>query len=185
MTFSFHRGALALDLAGTVGARASEHPEERMPRREDLARWLVEAGLLDRAHPTADELAEAHALREAIHAAATDAIEGRPVRRSALATLNAAAQGLRHGAPRLSADLTARWEGSAPVAVALGRVAADAIDVLSRHAGRLTRCELEGCGAVLLSRSRGEPRRWCSMELCGNRAKVAAFRRRHRSASRG
>lgn len=178
MTFSFHRGSLALDLAGTVGARASDHPEERLPGREELGRWLVEAGLLERAAPTEDELADAHALRDAIHAAGTDAIEGRPVRRSALGTLNRAALGLRLGAPQLTATLAARWEASAPVAVALGRVAADAIEVLSRHADRLTRCELEGCGALLLSRSRGEARRWCSMEVCGNRAKAAAFRRR-------
>lgn len=178
MTFSFHRGSLALDLAGTVGSRASDHPEERMPGREELARWLAEAGLLERAEPTAEELQQAHALRDAIHAAGTDVLARRPVRRAALEAINRAARGLRLGAPQLSAGLAARWEGSAPVAVALGRVAADAIEVLSRHADRLARCQLEGCGALLLSRSRGEPRRWCSMELCGNRAKVAAFRRR-------
>lgn len=179
MTFSFHRGSLALDLAGTIGARASDHPEERMPGRDDLGRWLVQGGLLERAAPTEDELAEAHALRDAIYAAGTDVLDGRPVRRSALGTLNRAALGLRLGAPQLTATLAARWDASAPVTVALGRVAADAIELLSRHADRLTRCELEGCGALLLSRSRGEPRRWCSMEVCGNRAKATAFRRRH------
>jgi predicted RNA-binding Zn ribbon-like protein len=178
MTFSFHRGSLALDLAGTIGSRASDLPEERMPGREELARWLVEAGLLERAAPTAEELVLAHALRDAIYVAGTDVLARRPVRRVALETLNRAALGLRLGAPQLSASLAARWEASDPVAVALGRVAADAIEVLSRHADRLARCQLEGCGALLLSRSRGEPRRWCSMELCGNRAKVAAFRRR-------
>jgi predicted RNA-binding Zn ribbon-like protein len=180
VTYAFHRGSLALDLAGTVGARASDAPEERMPGRGELARWLEEAGLVERAEPSDADLAAAHALREAIHAAATDVLEGRPVRRAALATLNRAAQGLRLGAPQLTPALGTRWESAAPVAVALGRVAADAIEVLSRHADRLTRCELDGCGALLLSRSRGEARRWCSMETCGNRAKAAAFRRRRR-----
>jgi predicted RNA-binding Zn ribbon-like protein len=180
VTFSFHRGSLALDFVGTVGARASPAPEERMPDRDALGRWLVESGLLEEADPTDAELARAHALREAIHDAASDVLEGRPPRPAAIATLNRAALGLRLGAPRLSPALVARWEGTAPVAVAIGRVAADAIEVLSRHADRLTRCQLDGCGALLLSRSRSEGRRWCSMETCGNRAKVAAFRLRRR-----
>lgn len=181
MTFSFHRGSLALDLAGTVGGRTSPAPQERIPGRDALGRWLEEAGLLERARPTNGDLAGAYALREAIFDAASDVLDGRPARRAALAIINRAALGLRLGAPRISPALVARWEGTAPVALALGRVAADAIEVLSRHRDRLTRCELDGCGALLLSRSRGESRRWCSMETCGNRAKVAAFRRRRLS----
>jgi len=69
----------------------------------------------------------------------------------------------------------------APVAVALGRLAADAIDLLAREPERLGRCAREDCGALILSRSRSERRRWCSMELCGNRAKVAAYRARSKS----
>ncbi|MGZ6124256.1 MAG: CGNR zinc finger domain-containing protein [Myxococcales bacterium] len=184
MTFSFHRGSLALDLAGTLGSRSSGEPEERMPKAEDLGRWLVEAGLLERSAPTGEELAQAHALREAIYQAGADVVQGRPVRRFAVEIINRAALGLRLGAPQLSASLATRWEGSVPVAVALGRVAADAIEVLSHHADRLARCQLAGCGALLLSRSRGEARRWCSMDLCGNRAKVAAFRRRKARAKK-
>lgn len=182
MSHSFHRGSLALDLVGTVGARASSSPEERLPAPDALARWLEEAGLAAGTAPTTEELAAARALREAIWQAANDALSGRPVRRAALEALNGAAQGLRRGAPRLTAARAVRWETEAPVALALARVAADAIDVLAHHVDRLTRCALDGCGALLLSRSHGEPRRWCSMETCGNRAKVAAFRRRRREA---
>ena len=66
------------------------------------------------------------------------------------------------------------------MALALGRVAHDAIRLLSTEPERLTLCELPSCGALLLSRSRSDRRRWCSMELCGNRAKVAAYRARQR-----
>ncbi len=184
MRFSFHRGALSLDLAGTVGARASPEPEERLPDRTALAEWLAEAGLLEGASPTAAELSRAHELREAIFATAAAVLDGAGPRRGDLAVLNEAALGLRRGAPQLTPALATRWEADAPVAYALARVAADAIEVLSRHADRLARCELPGCGAILLSRSRGERRRWCSMETCGNRAKVAAFRARERKRSR-
>jgi len=182
VTFSFHRGALSLDLAGTVGARASEAPEERLPAPADLGRWLAEAGLADRPAPTARDLARAVALREAIFGAASATLDGRPVRAADRATINRAALGLRRGAPRLTAALGVRWRTAAPVELALGRVAADANDLLARQAGRLTRCELPGCGALLLSGSRGVARRWCSMDRCGNRAKVAAFRRRRAGA---
>jgi len=184
LTFSFHRGALSLDLAGTVGARASDHPEERMPDPEALSTWLAEAGLLEGASATEADLARARALREAIAGAASAVLDGAPPRRGDLSVLNAAALGLRRGAPQLTPALVTRWEADAPVAHALARVAADAIEILSRHADRLARCELPGCGAILLSRSRGERRRWCSMETCGNRAKVAAFRARERKRSR-
>lgn len=43
-----------------------------------------------------------------------------------------------------------------------------------RH--RLKCCD--GCGALFLDRSRNRSRRWCAMELCGNRERVRAFRRR-------
>ncbi len=183
MTHSFHRGSRALDLVGTVGGRASPAPEERLPTPEALGRWLEEAGLVAEAeaHPSADDLDAARALREALWQAGNDTLDGRPIRRAALGVINAAAAGLRLGVPRLSAARALRWETAAPVTLALARVAADAIEVLAREADRLTRCELEGCGALLLSRSRGEARRWCSMETCGNRAKVAAFRRRQRA----
>jgi predicted RNA-binding Zn ribbon-like protein len=94
--------------------------------------------------------------------------------------LNADARALRRGAPQLTAAREVRYDADAPVAFALARVAADAIDLLAHRADRLARCELPGCGALLLSRSRGERRRWCSMETCGNRAKAAAFRARAR-----
>jgi predicted RNA-binding Zn ribbon-like protein len=79
--------------------------------------------------------------------------------------------------------LARRWETRAPVRAALGRIAADAIDVFTSLRDRLVICELPSCGALLLSKSRGAARRWCSMETCGNVAKVAAHRARARAAS--
>jgi predicted RNA-binding Zn ribbon-like protein len=178
--FSFHRGALALDLVGTVGRRASDAPEERLPDPAALATWLAEAGLADRTAPTDEDLVRARTLREALHRVAAAVLDGAPVRRADLAALNRAAEALRAGAPQLTPALAARWETDTPVTFALARVAADGIDLLAHRRDRLTRCELPGCGALLLSRSRGEGRRWCSMETCGNRAKVAAFRDRQR-----
>lgn len=45
---------------------------------------------------------------------------------------------------------------------------------------RLKACRDEGCRWVFLDGSRNSSRRWCDMAVCGNRAKSASFRVRHR-----
>ena len=65
-------------------------------------------------------------------------------------------------------------------AVALGIV------VLARADGSLTRmkaCPHEHCGWVFHDGSRNRSGQWCSMRLCGNRTKGAAFRARRRQTS--
>jgi predicted RNA-binding Zn ribbon-like protein len=42
--------------------------------------------------------------------------------------------------------------------------------------GTIRRCEADQCGGYFLDISRSKPRRWCSMDGCGNREKM----RRHR-----
>ncbi len=73
--------------------------------------------------------------------------------------------------------------GDAPAdacALALGIV------VLARADGSLTRlkaCPHEHCGWVFHDGSRNRSGQWCSMRLCGNRTKGAAFRARRRQSS--
>ncbi len=43
---------------------------------------------------------------------------------------------------------------------------------------QIGRCEGDPCGGFFLNTSRSKPRRWCSMESCGNRAKARGFRSR-------
>jgi predicted RNA-binding Zn ribbon-like protein len=44
------------------------------------------------------------------------------------------------------------------------------------------RCENAACVLWFYDRTRSHHRRWCSMARCGNRHKVAAFRKRRRGA---
>jgi predicted RNA-binding Zn ribbon-like protein len=46
---------------------------------------------------------------------------------------------------------------------------------------RLKACRGDDCRWVFIDGSRNTSRRWCDMANCGNRAKVATFRERHRS----
>ena len=74
--------------------------------------------------------------------------------------------------------LEPRGEG---VAAAFGRVVAiafvAAFDGTFEH---LKTCASEDCRAVFYDRSKNHSGRWCSMEVCGNRAKVRAWRERQR-----
>jgi predicted RNA-binding Zn ribbon-like protein len=47
---------------------------------------------------------------------------------------------------------------------------------------RLRVCANPHCGLFFYDDSRTRGRRWCSMAVCGNRSKVAAFARKHASA---
>ncbi len=74
--------------------------------------------------------------------------------------------------------LEPRGEG---VPAAFGRVVAiafvAAFDGTFEH---LKTCASEDCRAVFYDRSKNHSGRWCSMEVCGNRAKVRAWRERQR-----
>jgi predicted RNA-binding Zn ribbon-like protein len=185
MTFSFHRGSLALDFVGTLGQRASAEPEERLADPAALVAWLREAGLP--APPRAGEadLERARTLREALFRAGLGVLEGVPLDRGALETVNEAARGRTRGALQLDARGKAGWWTDDALRCSMGQIAEDAILRFTQDRERLARCELPGCGALLLSRSRSDPRRWCSMETCGNRAKAAAFRARQRERRKG
>jgi predicted RNA-binding Zn ribbon-like protein len=69
-----------------------------------------------------------------------------------------------------------RWEN--PVEL-LGPIAEVAADLLCNQDFRLIRaCEGPACTLVFLDRTKSHKRRWCSMAVCGNRAKAAAHRAR-------
>src|SRR6516162_10368431 len=60
--------------------------------------------------------------------------------------------------------------------------------ITSEDFSRVKSCEKSPCTLFFLDKTRGQARRWCSMTLCGNRAKQALYRarlkRRKRSAHR-
>ena len=179
--FSFHRGSLSLDFVGTLGFRGSPDPKERLPDRAALRRWLFKARVVQRPQVKVSEsdLAVAILLREAIAKCAAAILSRTQPADDALLTINRVALNCALGVRKLDSSLNGKWTSSDPVGFGLGLVADDAIIVFSSQRDRLTRCALVACGAWLLSRARNEKRRWCSMETCGNRAKVAAFRARH------
>lgn len=64
----------------------------------------------------------------------------------------------------------------------LAAVARSAAELVAEGAGaRLRLCANPRCGLFFYDNSRTHRRRWCSMAVCGNRNKVAAFARKHSS----
>ncbi len=83
----------------------------------------------------------------------------------------------------LSLEETRRWRSPEslllPVGEALARV------VVGEDFTHVKACEGANCTLLFADHTRGHARRWCSMALCGNRAKVAAHRHRKKTAGLG
>ena len=79
-------------------------------------------------------------------------------------------------------EFVAREGGLEWLLAAVSRSAAETI-AEGPHA-RLRLCANPQCGLFFYDTSRTRRRRWCSMTICGNRSKVAAFARRQASAHR-
>jgi predicted RNA-binding Zn ribbon-like protein len=64
----------------------------------------------------------------------------------------------------------------------LAAVARSGAEIIAEGArARLRLCANPHCGLFFCDNSRTRRRRWCSMAVCGNRSKVAAFARKHAS----
>ena len=64
----------------------------------------------------------------------------------------------------------------APIAIAVAELLSDV------SPGRLRKCE--ACILHFLDTSKRGSRRWCSMNICGNKIKVAAYQQRKRAAEK-
>jgi predicted RNA-binding Zn ribbon-like protein len=82
------------------------------------------------------------------------------------------------GQPDWRLALHARAQGLAWLLTAIARSAAELIAEGPR--APIRKCANPGCGLFFYDDSRTGRRRWCSMAVCGNRAKVAAHYRREK-----
>ena len=179
MSFVISSGNLALDFVATVGERRTARVEH-LHDESDVARWLVEAGVLDAPPATdGDTLREAVVLREALFVLVEQLLDrpGTPLPSDALEVVNAAAS---HPPPivRLRADREVERSGT--WRSGLAAVARDGLALVDVGDAELKWCSNPTCTHPFLDRSRGHRRRWCEMSGCGDRAKAAAYRARKR-----
>lgn len=192
--FVFLGGDLALDFANTVMVDDGVEVD-RASTPGELAAWVAASGLgaefgqPDRIAPTVHAVAIElrRALREGFGALAA----GEEVPDAALASVNAVLRGgpgselRRDGAGGLRLR---PWVDLSENAASLPWLLADAGAQLmvSDRARLVRRCaNHDTCVLMFLDTSRSHTRRWCSMNLCGNRSKVAAHGARARRQRAG
>ena len=178
LAFRFRGGRLCLNFTATVGERW-RRAFERLRLPADLSRWFSEAGTTTTAVPVSwRTLRAARELREAIFRLMTAQVDGRPSAAGDVALVNTWAS-KAPPAPQLQRE-RGRWISSTVGVTAtqlLALIARDAVDLLAGpDAGRLSRCASKQCGLLFLDTSRTRSRRWCSMNDCGARDKMARYR---------
>jgi predicted RNA-binding Zn ribbon-like protein len=164
-----------------------EHGSDLFATPRSLATWLAGHGLLDRGQPALDshDVRRAISLREGLRSLAQANNDSEPPPEDALARLNEVAGGaavevrFSCSGPRFVAS------GRRSLAGALGVVLADtAAAMIDGSWTRLKICPGEDCGWAFYDHSRNQTGRWCSMRVCGGRAKARAYYRRRRGGER-
>ena len=156
--------------------------EERLDSPRALVGWLAERGLLaPGARATQSDLAETVGVREALRDLLGAQNELPTDVDAATSVIDAAAR--RAGLGVRFADGAARIEAAAPgVRGALGRILAEVSAGMADGTWpRIKACRAGDCRWAFLDTAKNRSRSWCSMQTCGNREKVRAYRERHQS----
>ena len=190
-------GELAFDFTNTSSGRGGPTHQEHLRSAQNVVDWARHAKMLGpadaewlRAAVSADQrlarlvLRGALDLRENIHAIAVEIAAGRPAPRAGVEAL-----ARTHAACLARATLTPfedryvwSWtpKEHAPEAL-LGPIALSALTTLTQgDLSRIKQCQGEKCGWLFFDTTKNKSRRWCEMEICGNRAK----QRRHSARAR-
>jgi predicted RNA-binding Zn ribbon-like protein len=192
--FLFVGNHLALDFLNTRPVLA-EGPTELLPDVEALVRWLVASGLLtrrngktlarkwSRAPQAAVFLRRLLKFRERLRGVVIRQEEGLSVSETFIAELNSLLKqhpsviALQRKGKKLGLEAAFEPEKPndlwAPIANAVAALLSDV------PPGRVRKCE--ACIVHFVDTSKKGSRRWCSMNICGNKIKVAAYQQRKRA----
>jgi predicted RNA-binding Zn ribbon-like protein len=197
----FIAGSLGLDFLNSI-ATPVDQPVDWLDGGDGLLSWLAQAKLVPadalnelkaQAMPSElDKVAEqARVLREWFRGFVVKHI-GRPLTPKALReleplnrllerdqTFNQISRHRHDHGDRLELRVTRHWRSSEslllPIAEALAKF------VCEEDFANVKACEGHSCTLVFADHTRGQARRWCSMAICGNRAKQLAHRKRFRN----
>jgi len=176
-------GSLRL-VQALVNTLNAEFARDLLGTRETAAAWLTAAGLLP-------ALSAGPALSAAEHAAlleVREAIRGVLAAHTSQDPDQAAADRLTRALASCRLTVTARPDGGMslasadhdPFSRALGAIAvAIAEAAVTGTWARLKSCPGHLCGWAFYDRSAAARSRWCSMQLCGARAKMRTYRARY------
>ena len=190
---------LALNFANTESGRGFPSHQNHFREAANVVEWLRHAKALpveeadrlrkrvaENADLAADLLAQAVALREAIHDIGVALGHRAKPPEAALASLSALHARFVAKAELAPGVASCRWQWSiraSPVEAALGPIALAAVRLFTEgDFHRIRECGGHACGWLFYDRSKNNRRRWCEMEVCGNRAKQRRLAARRREA---
>jgi predicted RNA-binding Zn ribbon-like protein len=195
---NFIADSLGLDFLNSI-ATPVDRPIDWLDNGDGLSRWLAQAKLVpadaldtlkERAMPgELDKVADqARDLREWFRGFVQKHM-GRPLPPRALRELDPLNRLLerdemfsrisrhRHGdGDRLELQPMRRWRSPDSLLLPIGEALAKF--VCEEDFAAVKACEGHSCTLVFVDHTRRRARRWCSMAICGNRAKQAAHRKR-------
>jgi predicted RNA-binding Zn ribbon-like protein len=189
-------GVLCLDFANTLNGHSRANGHEYLRDFRDLVLWCRHAKLLNpgeaklalreercRSPMARAVFARSIRLRESIFRIFHALARRKPPRASDLRSLDQAwKQGQLHAHVLHSKDgFAVGWNDDSILELIPRRLSVSAVELLT--SGGLTRvraCSGEGCDWLFVDSSRNHLRRWCSMDECGNRAKMRRRQARKR-----
>ena len=190
-------GDIALDFANTESGRGTDAHQNHFQEPENVMTWLAHANSLSPAEAdrlraalsasrdlSAELLAQALGLRSAIQDVGAAIGAGGTPPDGALTDLSRLhVRFLRRSVLTFSAG-ACRWRWTveaAPVEAALGPIALAAVRLFTDgDFDRIKQCGGHACGWLFCDTTKNNRRRWCEMEVCGNRAKQRRLTARRR-----
>ena len=192
-------GNLALDFANTESGRGFPSHLNHLRDGGSVLDWLGHASVISpeserwlrdetfrRPELAADLHASAAALRAAIHGVGAAIGRGAPPAEALLASLSGQYARCVDRAALVAENKACRWRWSvrdAPLEAALGPIAFAAVRLFTEgDFSRIKECGGHACGWLFYDATKNNRRRWCEMEVCGNRAKQKRLAARRRDA---
>jgi predicted RNA-binding Zn ribbon-like protein len=162
-----------------------EEELERLDHPEDLAAWLLDAGLTNkRPSVKPSDLKRALELREALRQLMLVNNGYEPADDQPVQTVNRAAQRAKVGVA-FGHDGARMVPGAAGVDEGLGNLLAIVAGAMNDGSwARLKACGEHSCQWAFYDKSKNRSGRWCTMASCGNRSKARAFRERQRASKK-
>lgn len=172
---------LAIDLADTIITTTDPHTDALAGADRLETFWALQMPRLPEGARAPGRRATV-ALRTAVREILDAALAGRSPRATSISQVNDAAAGatqwvaLDHRGDTYTADV--RWVAPNGASIALAAVAQSLIDVVnSPRLERLRQCANPNCSMLFLADD--ARRKWCTPNICGNRARVARHYHRH------
>jgi predicted RNA-binding Zn ribbon-like protein len=188
---------IAFDFTNTSSGRGWPTHQEHLQSAKNVVDWAQHARLIGpadaewlRAAVAADPqlgqrlLLRALELRETIYVTAVEVAAGRPAPREGMEALARTHAGCLACAKLSPFEDRYVWSWAPkenPVEAVLGPITLSALTTLTQgDLSRIKQCQGEKCGWLFFDTTKNRSRRWCEMEICGNRAK----QRRHHARVR-